>query len=463
LPPSSASRARGKAIKAAVETPPAASKAFPTTVRAFGELPRVPLPKLVQSVRFVARPISFLEQWRRELGEPFHASIHGPGEIVFLSDPASIKKLFGADRVHTIAPGRNIILEPLLGRGSLLLQENDEHLRRRKLMLPPFHGERMRAYEKVIREATERAVSSWPRGREFALHPSMQELTLEVILRAVFGVEDAERRRTLRDGLVEILAASASPTAVGFAIPGLRRVPPYDRLARLRDRTDELLYAEIDEHRRRDDLSERDDILSMLLGARFEDGSQMGDRELRDQLMTLLLAGHETTATGLAWTFDLLLHDRGRLERVQTDVEAGDREYLEAVINESLRIRPVVPFTGRKLRQAAELGGYQLPDGTVILVGIYLAHTRPDVFEEPFAFRPERFLGDSAPETYSWVPFGGGTRRCIGAAFAQLEMRVAIETILRSTRLRAASSELERPVRRNVTLSPAKGTLVELV
>ncbi len=448
-------------MKPATEIPPALERSG-ATARPFAELPRIPLTKLVQSARFVARPISFLEQWRRELGEPFHASIYGPGDVVFLSDPASIKTLFGADRVHTIAPGRNIILEPLLGSGSLLLQEDGEHLRRRKLMLPPFHGERMRAYEGVIREATERAISTWPRDQEFALHPSMQEITLEVILRAVFGVEDAERRRGLRAGLVEILAASASPTAVGFAIPGLRRVPPYDRLARLRKRTDELLYAEIDEHRGRDDLGERDDILSMLLSATFEDGSKMDDAELRDQLMTLLLAGHETTATGLAWTFDLLLHDQPRLDRLQAELEAGEHEYLDAVINESLRIRPVVTFTGRKLREDAELAGYELPDGTVVLVGIYLAHTRADVFENPFAFEPERFLGDRAPETYSWVPFGGGTRRCIGAAFAQLEMRVAIETILRSRKLLPAARELERPTRRNVTLSPANGTRVQL-
>lgn len=438
---------------------PAASSAV-AAARPFSELPSVALPKLVQTARFVARPVSFLEQWRRRLGETFHARIYGPGDVVFVSDPASIKKLFAADRVHTIAPGRNIVLRPLLGSGSLLLQEDGEHLRRRKLMLPPFHGERMRAYETVIAEASERAIARWPADEPFALHPSMQEITLEVILRAVFGIEDASRREQLRDSLVEILAATASPVAVGFAVPGLRRVPPYDRLARMRERTDELLFAEIAEHRRRDDLAERDDILSMLLSARFEDGSAMDDQELRDQLMTLLLAGHETTATGLAWTFDLLLHDLPRLERVQADVDAGKHEYLDAVINESLRIRPVVPFTGRKLRRDAELGGYELPDGTVILVGIYLTHTRPDVFEDPFAFKPERFLGDDAPETYSWVPFGGGTRRCIGAAFAQLEMRIAIETIMRSTRLRAASPELERPVRRNVTLSPAKGTRV---
>ena len=198
----------------------------------------------------------------------------------------------------------------------------------------------------------------------------------------------------------------------------------------------------------------------MLLAARFEDGSAMEDREIRDQLMTLLLAGHETTATGLAWTFDLLLHAPDALARLEEELAGDEREYLDAVVEESLRVRPVVPFTGRLLREDSELGGYEMPAGTTILVGIYLAHSRDDVYADPYEFRPERMLAEGAPETYSWIPFGGGTRRCIGAAFAQMEMRIAIETILRSVSLRAASPELEKPVRRNVTLSPANGTRV---
>jgi cytochrome P450 len=425
-----------------------------------GEVPRVPLPKSLQTARFIVRPIPFMERWRAELGETFQASLFGPGELVFVSDPPSLKALFAADRVNTIAPGRNIILEPLLGAGSLLLQEGEEHLRRRKLMLPPFHGERMRAYEEVIVEATERAIASWPQGEEFALHPSMQAITLEVILRAVFGVEDAGRRDELRDGLVEILGSTASPIAIGYATPGVRRMPLYRRLNELRDRTDAVLFAEIADRRRDPEAAEREDILSLLVSARFEDGSAMDDSELRDQLMTLLLAGHETTATGLAWAFDLLLHNPEPLERLRAELDHDESEYLAAVVDESLRVRPVVPFTGRELRADAELGGFRLPSRTVVMAAIYLTHTRADVYEDPYAFRPERFLGDAAPETFSWIPFGGGTRRCIGAAFAQLEMRVAIETILRSVDLRAASPRLERPTRRNVTLSPAGGTRV---
>jgi cytochrome P450 family 135 len=429
-------------------------------VRDAADVPTIPLPKLAQTARFIFRPIPFLEHWRRELGETFAASLFGPGEVVFLSDSDSIKRLFTADRVNTIAPGRTLVLRPMLGDSSLLLQEGEEHLKRRKLMLPPFHGERMRGYEGVIRETTERAVASWPRGEPFALHPSMQEITLEVILRAVFGVEDAERRERLRASLVDILAASASPVMIGYVAPGMRRLPPFRRIGELRDRADELLYAEISEHRRRPDLAERTDILSLLLTARFDDGSRMSDRELRDQLMTLLLAGHETTATGLAWAFDLLLHHPAALEQLEEELAAGDHTYLDAVIDETLRVRPVVPFTGRELRQDSELGGYRLPAGTVILAGIYLAHTRADHYDHPYAFRPERFLGDSPPDTYSWIPFGGGTRRCIGAAFAELEMRIAIETILGSVSLRAAWPSMEKPVRRNVTFSPARGTRV---
>jgi cytochrome P450 family 135 len=426
-----------------------------------GAPPRVPLPKALQTLRFLVRPGAFMEHWRAELGETFHASVHGPGELVFISDPASLKKLFAADRVNTIAPGRNIILGPLLGPGSLLLQEGSEHLRRRKLMLPPFHGERMRAYEEVISAAAERSVASWPVGTPFRLHPSMQAITLEVILRAVFGITDERRRDELSGALVEILGATASPRAVGFIVPGLRRTPMYRRLDGLSTRIDELLAAEITERRADPDLGERDDILSMLVGARFDDGSRMEDAELRDQLMTLLLAGHETTATGLAWTFDLLFRNPDAFARLTDEVRAGEFEYLDAVIEESLRVRPVVPFTGRELREPAGLGGYELEAGTIVMAAISLTHTRPDLYPEPYAFRPERFLEGEA-ETYSWIPFGGGTRRCIGAAFAQFEMRVALETILRSCELRPGSDRPERAVRRNVTLSPAGGTLAVL-
>ncbi|HEX2128509.1 MAG TPA: cytochrome P450 [Solirubrobacterales bacterium] len=442
-------------MEAATAARPQASSGASSSARP----PAVGLPRTLQTARFLVRPVAFFEHYRRELGPTFAARLLGPGDVVFISDADSVKRLFGADRVNTIAPGRNIVLRPLLGGQSLLLQEGEDHLRRRKLMLPPFHGERMRAYEEAIAAVTEAEIATWPRERSFSIHPHMQAITLEVILRAVFGVSDPARRDALTGSLVAILAESASPAAIGLVFPGVRRLPRFRAFARMLERTDALLAEEIAERRADPDLESRDDILSMLVAARFEDGSRMSDTELRDQLMTLLLAGHETTATGLAWTFDLLLHRRDALERLVGELDSGESEYLDAVIEESLRVRPVVPMTGRLLKEPASLGGYDLDRGTVILVAIYMTHTDPDLYPDPHAFRPERFL-DADPGTYSWIPFGGGTRRCIGAAFAQMEMRVVLRTILERFELRAASPEPERPIRRNVTLSPRGGTRV---
>ena len=423
--------------------------------------PRLPAP--IQTFGLVGRPVPFFEWCRRRYGETFTLRVLRAGELVFISDPPSLKRLFGADRRNTIAPGRNVVLRPILGDQSLLLQEGDEHLRRRKLMLPPFHGERMRAYESVMAQATDREIDSWLVRSEFKLHPRMQAITLEVILSAVFGVEEGTRRDALRTNLIGILATTRSPAAIGVSIDRMRRLPRYRRVTEMLAEADRILFEEIADRRSDPDLEAREDILSMLVAARFEDGSEMSDAELRDQLMTLLMAGHETTATGLAWAFDLLFHAPDKLERLREEVVGGGGSgYLDAVIKETLRIRPVVPFVGRELREEAELGGYELPAGTVVMPAIYLAHTRPDVYPHPYEFRPERFLEDG-PETYGWIPFGGGTRRCIGAAFAELEMRVVLSTILRRATLRPASERPEKMVRRNVTLSPRGGTPAVLV
>jgi cytochrome P450 family 135 len=436
-----------------------AEAAAPVPSPSLDQLPPGPrLPRPVQTLRFLHRPVEFFEGCAERYGDAFTLRLYGPGDVVLVSDPPSLKRLFAADGVNTIAPGRNIILRPLLGpRSVLLLDSGPEHLRRRKLMLPPFHGERMLAYESVIAEATERTMARWPAGEPFALHPSMQAITLEVILRAVFGVEEADRRRELSDHLVRILSTTQSAAALGLASRRLRRLPPWRRTAARIDRADAIL-AEVIANRRSDPaLAEREDILSMLVAARFDDGSVMDDREIRDQLMTLLLAGHETTATSLAWTFDLLFRRPDAMERLRDEVAGDETAYLEAVIDETLRLRPVVPFTGRLLREPAALGGYDLPAGAVVLAALFLAHMREDVYPDARSFKPERFL-DGGPETYSWVPFGGGTRRCLGAAFAEFEMKVALRTILRSAALRPASDAPEPIVRRNVTLAPKHGT-----
>jgi cytochrome P450 family 135 len=414
-------------------------------------------PPLVQTLRWLLRPIAFLESCRRRFGDAFSVSFLGfQTPMVMLSDPEAIRALYSVPG-HTMPPGRTATLQPIMGSRSLLLLEGREHLARRKLMLPPFHGERMRAYETTVREVVAREVESWPEGEPFALHPRMQAVTLEVILRAVFGVTDPARRARLAEGLGRLLAGTAS-TGLQFSVLLSRRFGGPDPLARLqalRQEIDAMLGAEIAERR----ADPREDILSTFVTARFEDGEPMDDAEIRDQLMTLLLAGHETTATGLAWTFDLLLRTPPVLERLIAAVDAGEDAYVRAVVSESLRLRPVVPLAGRRLSEELRVNGHVLPPGTDVTPAIWLAHTRADRYPDPYAFRPERFLED-APATYAWVPFGGGVRRCIGAAFAEMEMRVALAEILRRRTLRPASASAERVARRNVTFSPRTGTQV---
>jgi len=408
--------------------------------------------------------VPFLERCRERYGETFTLRILRAGRLVLISDPPSIKRLFAADRDNRLPEGRIFILEPILGRHSVLLLEGEEHLRVRRLMLPPFHGERMRAYEETIAAATEREIASWPLGETFALHPRMQAITLEVILGAVFGVEDARRRDELRELLVTILERTRSGRAqfVGLATRRMGPLGPWRRFSGVLERTDAILLEQIAERRRAPDLAERQDILSMLCAARFEDGEPMGDREIRDQLMTLLLAGHETTATALAWAIDLLFHNPEPAARLRESVGAGRGDYLDAVGQETLRLRPVVPQVGRQIAEAGTYGGHELAAGTVVMPAIYLVHTRPDVYREPYEFRPERFL-DGGPETFSWIPFGGGTRRCLGATFASFEMRVVLRTLTERAELRPASEAPERIVRRNVTLAPRGGVPARLV
>jgi cytochrome P450 family 135 len=380
-----------------------------------------------------------------------------------LSDPVAIKALY-TEREHGLPPGRNVFLEPILGSRSLLLLEGADHLAHRKLMLPAFHGERMRSYEPIVREIVDAEIDTWPLGEDFALHPRMQAVTLEVILRVVFGVSEGMRLQRLRGLLRNLLAETSAPTTQLLALLS-SRVGGASRVmgkfeARMRE-VDELLYKEIAEHRRRDDLEDRDDILSALILARFEDGEGMSDTDLRDQLMTLLLAGHETTATALAWTFDLLLRHPDPLRRLRNSLEEGEDDYLRATITESLRLRPVVPLAGRRLAKELVADGLTLPAGTDVTPAIWLAHTRADAYPEPFAFRPERFL-EEGPDTYAWIPFGGSVRRCIGGAFAEFEMRIVLREVLTRCQLHKSDPAPERVARRNVTLSPRDGTRVVL-
>jgi cytochrome P450 len=429
--------------------------------------PRMPAP--VQALAWMTRPCAFLDGCHRRFGDTFTLRLLGFGErgfsdVVFLCDPAAIKTVFtsGPD---TLRVGElRAPMAPMFGSGSILLLDGAQHMRQRKLMLPPFHGERMASYRELIIRATERELDSWPLKRTFPLQPRMQAITFEVILQAVFGLDDARRRAEVGNGIRRALEMVANPLSeLLMGLPG--RIGPINFRAgfeRAVADADELLLAEIARQRRDPALSQREDILALLLQARDEDGEPMTDRELRDELVTLLLAGHETTATALAWAFDYLLRDPYALERLTDECRAdGGDEYLDAVVQEVLRLRPPIAFVDRRLVVPVELGGCALPAGTIVAPCIYLAQRRPDLYPEPAAFRPERFL-EHPPETYSWLPFGGGVRRCVGASFATFEMKVVLKTILGRARLRSASEDPEPAMRRAIVLAPRRGTLAVL-
>jgi cytochrome P450 len=422
--------------------------------------PEPAMSSLRQTLSWSLRPLGFLDRCRREFGDSFSLTFLGfERPMVMVSHPAAVKALY-REPTNGLPPGRTIFLGPIVGSHSLLLLEGAEHLAHRRLMLPAFHGERMRSLEPMVAAIADAAIDSWPLGEEFPLHPHMQAVTLEVILRVVFGVSDGPRLDRLRSLLRDLLTETGSPATQLRALL-LRRIGGDASVwGRYEDRlreVDELLFAEIAEHRGRADLEERDDILSALILARFEDGEGLSDPDLRDQLMTLLLAGHETTATGLAWAFDLILGHREVHARLRDELEVGDEDYLKAAITESLRLRPVVPIAGRRLRSPLVTDDLELPVGTDVTPAIWLTHTRADLYPEPHEFRPERFI-DEGPETYSWVPFGGGVRRCIGGAFAEFEMGIVLREVLTRCDIYKARPAPERVSRRNITFSPRDGT-----
>jgi cytochrome P450 len=326
-------------------------------------------------------------------------------------------------------------------------------------MLPAFHGPRIQGYVDVMREAADLEIDSWPVGEEFSLHPSMQALTLAVIIRTVFGYEPGAESDELKRRLRAMVEPVVRPRATMMLRALARRGDPVAgaRFEASRRAVDEVLFAEIARRRAEQDLDAREDVFSALLLAEDEDGQRLNDQEVRDELLTLLLAGHETTATGLAWTFDLLLHGPSVYERAAS----GDEEYLDAVVKESLRVRPVIPGVGRVVRREPfALNGYLIPPGVEINPSIRVVHRRADLYPDPGQFRPERFLGPDAPDTYTWIPFGGGVRRCLGASFALIEMRTVVSRVLERTKLRAASPDYEEPMFRGVTIAPRTGVRV---
>jgi cytochrome P450 len=323
----------------------------------------------------------------------------------------------------------------------------------RKLMLPPFHGERMRGYEQTMAEVAAAEIDSWPSGQPYAVRPAMQRITLEVIIRTVFGVQGDARRERLRAALANTLEWGSDPRLMAMmAMLGPQRIERANLFKRVRGPADELIYDEIRERRAASDLEQRDDVLSLLLQARHEDGSAMTDEELRDELMTLLVAGHETTASSLAWAVERSVRTPGVLDRLRD----GDDDYVDAVCKETLRLRPILALVLRRLTEPMEIGGRLLPAGVNLAPCIYLVHRRPDVYPDPYAFRPERFI-ERPPGTYTWIPFGGGVRRCLGASFALFEMRVVLRELVKRLELRATDDRPERVARRAITLVPERG------
>jgi cytochrome P450 len=428
-----------------------------------GELPPGPrLPSAAQAFLYARDPLGFLSSQQRGYGDVFTVRFPYFGRIVYVAEPELVKALFtGSPDVFHAGEANATVLEPALGPSSVLTLDDEPHLRQRKLLLPPFHGERVRRYGEMIVEMTRREMESWPVGEAFAMRPHTQRITLAVIMRAVFGVHDEDRLARFERLIDDFSERVGVITSFPFMRRNLGRFSPWARFLRSRAALDEFIYEEIRLRRSEAGGEERDDVLSLLLGARDDEGEPMSDRELRDELVTVLAAGHETTATGLAWATERLVHNPAVLRQLRESIAAGEDEYLNATVKETLRSRPVIVDVGRKLTAPARIGDYELGTGTFVLAAIAALHHREDIFPDPERFQPERFL-DGRTDNYAWIPFGGGIRRCVGAAFAEYEMRTILREFVERADLEAADPRPERVRVRNITLAPAKGARVVL-
>jgi cytochrome P450 len=417
------------------------------------------------------RPLASLERNRARYGKRFTIRLPFNPPFVIHTDPEHVKQIYTAPP-DVLAPGEGArVLEPVVGQNSVILLDGDAHMEQRKLILPAFHGERMERLTDFVTEITTAEIAGWG-GGELQLHPRLQSLTLEIILRAVFGLDRGPRLDALRKDLGRFLAYGESPMTLippptdpkvrDRSMQRFNRIGPLKGFLDVRNRIDDLLFDQVTE-RRAEGGEDRDDVLAMLLAARHEDGSEMTRQELRDELMTLLVAGHETTASTLAWAFERLIREPEVLARLTDEVRAGDSEdYLLATIQETLRRRPVLPNTAPRLvKKPVEIGGWHYEPGPALVANAYLLHHDPDVYPDPYSFQPERFL-DEKPGTYTWIPFGGGRRRCIGMSFAMLEMRIVLREVLRAYDLEAGRRAHEVPRRRNISVRPAHGARVGL-
>jgi cytochrome P450 family 135 len=418
-------------------------------------------PAAVNTFRLAQRPLESLVGWRRRYGDVFTVRLLIFGTGVYVADPKAIRELFTGDQSDLHAGEANAPLSAVLGDHSVLVLDGPAHLRQRRLLLPPFQGSAVQAFRSVIREVTEREIARWRPGDTLVMRDRMRSLTFEVIARAVFGVTEAERIEPLRRALTAVLDLGPLFFLPDVLRRDLGRWSPWGLMQRRLRAADALIYEEIARRRRAGDLETRTDILSLLLRARDEDGRPMTDLELRDELMTMLAAGHETTATGLAFAFDLLLREPRVLARLRDELSGDGDAYLDAVVSETLRIRPVIDAAERTLTRPRTVAGWHLPAGIRVYPASVVVHHREDLYPEPGLFRPERFL-DGRTESYAWLPFGGGIRRCIGAALAQAEMAEVIRLVVGRVELRPVRPEPEPVVMRGITLVPRHGTPVRV-
>ncbi|HWF50728.1 MAG TPA: cytochrome P450 [Solirubrobacteraceae bacterium] len=434
------------------------------------EPPSVPLPRTVQVLRLNLRQLEFVFRWQRELGEVFRTQGILAGRPVVTSHPDHVRSLFTASPELTPSITAESPLRPIVGPNSVLTANGPRHLRQRKLLLPPFHGEAIERYVKMISEVTERELDRWPVGVPFALAPRMQKITLDVIMAGILGVDSTPARGTpeygLRKAVKYIAKASTTRLAQLAELMNVGKEEPVGLQRQGMAILDRFTYPVIAARRAAPDLDERDDILSLIIRARTEDGEPLSDPELRDELITLILAGFETTANSLAWTWERLVRSPAAHERLREAVRSGvdAAENVEAAIIEGMRTRPVIPAIGRRVNVPWRLGDYVTEAGTPIVMSIVLLHHREDLYPDPFAYRPERWLagegGHRKPGTYEWIPFGGGTRRCLGAALAMAEQRVVLEAMARRLDLEADDPAPEHVMHRNVTMIPARGASV---
>jgi cytochrome P450 family 110 len=432
-------------------------------------------PALVQTYRYVRNPLPLLDECAERFGDIFTLHLVGTGAWVFVSSPPLLKALFTApaDAAHA-GQANDSVFAPLTGTGSVLTMDEAPHLARRRLLLPQFHGDRMQVYFEQIRDIAAAAAGAWRPGVPFAMHTETQRMTLQAIIRAVFGVD--HRGEDADDRALAAALADVANVAVGSSLLLARPLQwdlgpwsPWGRILRTVARADAAIYREIARRRLAPDLAQRTDILSLLVTASYEDGTGLTDSQVRDELTVMLMAGHETTGTALAWAFEriLSLPDVEQKLRAELGCIVGSErlsaahlprlEYLDAVVKESLRVRPIMPAGGARLvRRPIEIGGYVIPAGVSVINCMYLLHRRPDLYPEPDTFKPERFLGKRVIDPYEWTPFGGGIRRCLGMSFALFEMKTVIATVLSQARLRLETRQVHAE-RRGFFLAPASG------